>query len=90
MEKIKTLKPDGTEGVSIDKNKYDLVKKAILDSLKENGPQPFKQLLALANEKLTHKIDGSVSWYFTTVKLDLETKGEIKVDKSQNPVLISL
>ena len=66
----------------IDKWKYDLVHDAILAVVPadENGVE-FNQLAQLVEAHLSpadlEKL-GSVSWYTTTVKLDMEVKGEIE------------
>lgn len=76
------------EGVSIDKEKYDTIRKAILDIVKE-GPVPFKEL-APRVKKLCPDFDGSVSWYVTTVKLDLEARGLIERVPGKSPQEVQL
>lgn len=62
--------------------KYDLIRTAILSVL-PNSEQgiAFKNLPRLVERQLSqeekHRL-GSVAWYTTTVKLDLEVKGEIE------------
>ncbi|MBT8396776.1 MAG: hypothetical protein HKO65_16210 [Gemmatimonadetes bacterium] len=80
MEKIEAIHPDPEKaGVRIDRWKYDVVKAAILKALPAREPGlPFKSLSgevrsALSTEDLA--MLGSVSWYTTTVKLDLEARG---------------
>jgi hypothetical protein len=71
----------GKQGTRIDKWKYDVVRRAILKSVPRNGsgtlfkelPDTVKQ--SLSPDELARL--GSVSWYTTTVKLDMEVKGEI-------------
>ena len=77
----KTPTPDKTSK-SIDKWKYDVVRRAILNILKS---QPegvlFSDLPALVDQNLSEYEKqnlGSVNWYTTTVKLDLEVRGEIR------------
>lgn len=72
----------GKQPTRIDKWKYDLVHNAILAVVPadENGVE-FSQLAQLVEAHLSpadlEKL-GSVSWYTTTVKLDMEVKGEIE------------
>lgn len=72
----------GKQPTRIDKWKYDLVHDAILAVVPadENGVE-FNQLAQLVEAHLSpadlEKL-GSVSWYTTTVKLDMEVKGEIE------------
>jgi hypothetical protein len=77
----KTPTPD-KKGTRILKWKYDLIRSAILAFVPQDevGIQ-FKDLPRLVNELL---IDedlerlGSLGWYTTTVKLDLEVRGDIE------------
>ena len=88
-EKIVTLHPAGKAGVNIDKQKYDTVREAILQSLQDNGMMTFKDLTAEVRRRLEGNFTGSISWYVTTVKLDLEARGEIKrVPKSGSQRLV--
>ena len=78
-----TLHPAGKAGVNIDKQKYDTMRKAVLQSLQVHGTMTFKELTAEVRRRLEGRFAGSISWYVTTVKLDLEARGEIaRVPKS--------
>ena len=88
-EKIMTLHPAGKAGVNIDKPKYETVRQAIFQSLQEHGTLTFGDLTAEVQKRLEGDFAGSVSWYVTTVKLDLEARGEIaRVPKSSPQRLI--
>lgn len=74
-EKILTLHPDaGKVGVNISKAKYDLIRQAILVSIQARGEMPFKHLADEVAKRLGGGFDGSIGWYVTTVKLDLEAR----------------
>ena len=77
-ERIKTLHPAGKQGVNIDKEMYDAVAAAILSSIQEAGVLPFGDLAAAVTARLPADFDGSIGWYTTTVKLDLEARGRIE------------
>ena len=78
-EKILTLHPDqGKSGVNISRNKYDAIKEALVESLRTNGEMTFTGLNQDAHAKLERHFDGSITWYVTTVKLDLEARGIIE------------
>ena len=82
-EKILTLHPDGKQGVNINKEKYETIRQAILSILGDQRETLFKDLAAEVERKLESDFDGSISWYVTTVKLDLEARGLItRVQKS--------
>lgn len=90
-ELIETLHPDSSkQGVRIEKQKYDVIRASILDLLRAHGPIPFTELSTLIEDQLQNKFDGSVMWYFTTVKLDLEARGEIRRVPKSKPQLIEL
>lgn len=72
----------GKKGTRIPRWKYDLVRKAILRVLTpQTAGVPFKDLPSLVENQLSKEDQerlGSISWYTTTVKLDLEVRGEIE------------
>jgi len=82
-EKILSRTPTpGKKPVRIDKWKYDAVRRAILKVVPAKGEGlllkdlPLQVESRLAAEELARL--GSVGWYTTTVKLDLEVRGEIR------------
>lgn len=76
-DKILTLHPEGKQGVNLDRTKYDAVRGAILDVLSSEGVVAFADLSERV-AVLLPDFDGSYGWYTTTVKLDLEARGEIE------------
>ena len=81
-EKILTKHPLGKTGKSIDRDKYQALKDAILSALRGKElthPQLFDQL----NKRLKNKFSGNVSWYGETVKLDLEARKVIERTSSK-------
>lgn len=89
----KTPSP-GKMPTRIDKWKYDVVRRAILNILKS---QPdgvvFAELPGLVNQNLSEYEKqnlGSVNWYTTTVKLDLEVRGEIRRVEKSNPQVLMI
>lgn len=85
-----TLHPDvAKKGVKIEKRKYDLMRNTILDVLKR-GAMPIIELAALVDDQLQERFDGSVMWYYTTVKLDLEARGEIRRIPNSKPQKVEI
>jgi hypothetical protein len=87
-QKIQLIHPAGKKAVSIDKGKYDVLKKAIINYLKTNGKSTHAEILqAIAEDfkKNKTKFEGSVEWHLEWVKLDLEARNEIK-RISYNPI----
>jgi DNA-binding transcriptional ArsR family regulator len=78
-ERILTLHPDPAKrGVSISRAKYDMIRGAILHTLREKGEISFSELVEAVNDQVKDKFDGSVSWYVVSVKLDLEARDQIE------------
>lgn len=89
-ERILTLHPEGKQGVNIDAAKYDQIKDSILKALRMEGEMPFGILLKSVNVDLEGKFEGSISWYMTTVKLDLEARGALICKRGKGPQVVSL
>lgn len=88
---IQTLHPDASkQGVRISRDKYETVRSAIVTFLHARGALTFTELAALVEEALQPTFDGSVMWYYTTVKLDLEARGEIRRASGSRPQRIEL
>jgi hypothetical protein len=76
--RIFTRHPEaGKQGVRISRSKYDTVRGAILEALRRKREVTFGELTEAMQDKLAGRLDGSITWYMTTVKLDLEARGEI-------------
>lgn len=89
-EKIMTLHPEpGKQGANIDRNKYDRVRNAILKTL-EGGETGFQEMVRTLEAQLSASFEGSVGWYATTVKLDLEARGEIERVPGSKPQKLRL
>jgi hypothetical protein len=72
-EKILTKHPQGKTGRNISKKTYETLKQTILAALR-NKELTHTELFEQLNEKLQGKVDGNISWYGETVKLDLEAR----------------
>ena len=89
-EKIMTLHPQGKIGVNIDKAKYDQIKDAIVAALEKHGVLTFTELANAVEEELAGTFDGSIMWYVTTVKLDLEARGTVERIPKSSPQRLRL
>jgi hypothetical protein len=86
MDKILTKHPEGKKGVNISKEKYDIIRKAIIESLREDE-LTFSSLNEKVKKKLENKFEGSIGWYVETVKLDLEANNVIERIPKTKPEL---
>lgn len=87
---IRTLHPKKKQGVNISKEKYEIIRKAILSILRKHKEMPFMKLSNAVEEEVNGKFEGSVMWYVTTVKLDLEARGDVKRVPKSRPQLVRL
>jgi hypothetical protein len=83
QEKVLCLNPNPEKsGTRIARWKYELVRRLLLEAIPDEAPGiTFTDLAPLVRESLSPAERdelGSVSWYTTTVKLDLEARGEIE------------
>ena len=88
----RTPNPDKPGVTNIPKWKFDLVRSAILAEL-ANGDVPFSELSARVGARLSDEDKsklGSLGWHVTTVKLELEARGEIERADSKGPQIVTL
>ena len=88
-DRMLTLNATGARGVNIERDKYEAMKKALLEVItSEREGTPFKGLSKLVKPllpKLGFPPEASVSWYTTVVKLDLEARGLIERVSGSKP-----
>ena len=87
--KIQLKHPAGKKAVSMDKAKYDALKKPILNHLNTKGESTHAEILQTIIEdfkKNKTKFAGSVEWHMEWVKLDLEARKEIKRLGDKSPI----
>ena len=85
-DRILTLHPEPLkQGVNIDLDKYKKIKTAILEAVSEASEVRFMDLTTEVNRRIGGKFKGSLSWYVTTVKLDLEARNEIERVPDKKP-----
>jgi hypothetical protein len=89
-DRIRTLHPEKKQGVNISKEKYELIRNAILCVLQTEKEITFMNLSRAVEKEVIGKFEGSVTWYVTTVKLDLEARGQIKRVPNSRPQLVKM
>jgi hypothetical protein len=94
METTIQLKhPAGKKAVSMEKGKYDALKKPLLNRLRTKGESTHKEILQAINEdfaKNKTRFEGSVEWHMEWVKLDLEARKEIRRIGDKSPTKFAL
>ncbi len=89
-EMIRTLHPEKKQGVNISREKYETIREAILSALHKQNEISFMNLARAVEKQVNGNFEGSVTWYVTTVKLDLEARGLIKRVPNSRPQLVRL
>ena len=89
-DRIRTLHPEKKQGVSISREKYEIIRKAILATLRRQKEITFMNLTRAVEKEVNGNFEGSVNWYVTTVKLDMEARGEVKRVLNSRPQLVKL
>jgi hypothetical protein len=87
---IRTLHPEKKQGVNISREKYEIIRQAILSALNKQKEISFMNLSRAVEKEVNGTFEGSVNWYVTTVKLDLEARGMIKRVPNSRPQLLRL
>jgi hypothetical protein len=87
---IRMLHPEKKQGVNISKKKYEVIHAAILCVLQQKKEMTFMNLSRAVEKEINGNFDGSVMWYVTTVKLDMEARGEVKRVPNSRPQLVRL
>lgn len=87
---IRTLHPEKKQGVNISREKYEVIREAIMCVLQVQKEMTFMKLSHAVEKEVKGKFEGSVTWYVTTVKLDLEARGKIKRVPNSRPQLVKL
>jgi hypothetical protein len=89
-EKIMTLNHDGKKGVNISKDKYDVMRDAIISVITKQKQVTLSELGAQVERELAYSLDGKIGWYLMAVKLDLEVRGVITKVPGVSPQTLSL
>jgi hypothetical protein len=87
--RIQLTHPAGKKAPTMPKAKYDLLRKTILQSLKSKAGTSHAELLDAVNadfKKNKIKFEGAVGWHMEWVKLDMESKKEIKRLPGESPI----
>ncbi|MFW5691140.1 MAG: DUF6958 family protein [Chloroflexota bacterium] len=76
--KVTALHPDGKQPTRIDADKYITIRQAIIEGLRGHAAVALQDLTANIEDAISDDFEGSVRWYVTTVKLDLEARGMVE------------
>ena len=87
---IRTLHPEKKQGVNISREKYEIICETILAVLRTEKEMTFRDLTRAVEREVNGNFEGSVMWYVTTVKLDLEARGLVKRVPGSRPQLVKL
>jgi hypothetical protein len=80
-EKVQLKHPQGKKAVSMSKEKYSLLKPAILRHLRTRGEATFGEMVSAIEKRFKTdevRFQGSLAWHLEWVKLDLEARKLIR------------
>lgn len=86
--KVQLKHPQGKKPISMSKEKYDLLKQAMLNCLHAQGKATFKEMVIGIEKDFKRnrtKFQGSLPWHVEWMKLDLEARKVIKRVASTSP-----
>ncbi len=87
--RVLTLHPKGKQGASIDRVKYDEMRRAILRSMpRGRAGIALSELTDAVRERIDARVFGpavGLKWHLITVKQDLEARGEIEIVPGSRP-----
>jgi len=90
-ERILTQHPNpDKQGVNISKRKYETIRSKIIEYLHRHGETTFQNLINEISRELKGSFNGSIPWYVTTVKLDLEGREIIERIPNSSPQRLRL
>jgi hypothetical protein len=91
-ETILTRHPEGNQsGVQLTRNKYNLVRDAMLRALSANTDMTLRELTREVDRLLWGRFNASIPWYVKTIKLDLQARHvieEVQVRRSRRLRLV--
>lgn len=79
--KVQLKHPDGKKAIAMPKERYDLLKPAVLKLLRSRESATFNEISAAIVEDFARRktvFKGSIPWHLEWVKLDLEARKFIK------------
>lgn len=89
MEKIQIKHPDPTKKtVAIGKEKYEILKKSLIEGFKFQQVMTFKEMLRIVTEDLKNQniiFQGSIQWHLAWVQTDMEARDELIKDSTSSP-----
>ncbi len=92
-QKIQLKHPAGKKAINMDKEKYEYMKKAILNCLEKEGESTHKEMLENITENFKMNktlFEGSIEWHMEWVKLDLEARKKITRIANTSPIKFKL
>lgn len=83
MEFLLTLKPDYKAGIKMRVDVYEAMKREIVDLIKKEEAVSLQSFFEILHARFFDRLGVETGWYLYHVKLDLETRTVIKVERSK-------
>lgn len=92
-QKIQLKHPAGKKAISMDREKYAVIEKSVLNCLKSKRELTHAEILKTLTEDFKKNktlFEGSIEWHMEWVKLDLEARKKIKRIADTSPIKFKL
>ena len=92
-KKIQLLHPAGKKAVSMDPEKYKILKEALVKFLRKNGESTHTEIIHVITEDFKRNkivFDGSVAWHLEWAIMDLEARNEISRISRKTPITFKI
>jgi hypothetical protein len=83
MEFLFTLKPNYKAGIKMRVDVYEAMKKEVVDLIKQEEGVLLQSFFEILHTRFVGLLGAETGWYLYHVKLDLETRSLIKVERSK-------
>ena len=89
-DKTLTVHPQGKRGVNISRQKYETMRDAIAEALRDSDGMTYTELVAEIGRRLGGSFEGSIRWYAVVVKQDMEARSLLIRVPGTRPQLLRL
>jgi hypothetical protein len=83
VEFLLTLKPGNKGGIRMRADVYEAMKREMVELIKNEDGVPLQSFFEILHNRFVDLLGVETGWYLYHVKLDLETRTVIKVERSK-------
>jgi hypothetical protein len=80
---LQTLKPDDKTGIPMRADLYEGMKREIVHLLQNEDGVPLQSFFEILHKRFVDVLGEKTGWYLFHMKLDLEARGVLKIERSK-------